>query len=390
MSEYQYYEFRAIDRPLSKRELAELRALSSRAQITPVSFVNTYNWGNLKGDPLQLMEKYFDASVYVANWGTRELMLRIPARLCDLEVMHPYLSASAVTVTRKDEKLILQFLSEDEPEDWEEGEGWMASLIPLRTDLMQGDLRCLYLSWLLAAQSGELEDDEQEPAVPLGLRSLSAALQSFAEFVRIDPDLIEAAAVESVDLEVNVPSRENLQAWICTLSESEKDAALLKILEQDDPLFRTELLKRFQASTSHRQGTQPPGKRRTVEELLSAAQDIAAERERKETKRRLAEEARRKQEQEAARAKHLKQLEGRESELWQRVSELVQTSKPKDYDLAITLLADLRDLAARTKQTGEFRSKLSQLRQRYTSRPSFQQRLIKAGFGDTPPKVPVN
>ena len=34
MSEYQYYEFRAIDRPLSERELTELRALSSRAQIT--------------------------------------------------------------------------------------------------------------------------------------------------------------------------------------------------------------------------------------------------------------------------------------------------------------------------------------------------------------------
>ncbi len=34
MSEYQYYEFRAIDRPLSKRELTELGGLSSRAQIT--------------------------------------------------------------------------------------------------------------------------------------------------------------------------------------------------------------------------------------------------------------------------------------------------------------------------------------------------------------------
>ena len=31
MSEYQYYEFRAIDRSLSNRELTELRALSGRA-----------------------------------------------------------------------------------------------------------------------------------------------------------------------------------------------------------------------------------------------------------------------------------------------------------------------------------------------------------------------
>ena len=212
MSEYQYYEFRAIDCPLSKRELTELGALSSRAQITPVSFVNTYNWGNFKGDPLELMEKYFDAFVYVANWGTRQLMLRLPARLCDLKAMRPYLSGNAVTVTQKDEKLILQFLSQDEPEDWEEGDGWMASLMALRAELIQGDLRCLYLSWLLAAQSGELEDDGKEPVVPSGLRTLSAALQSFGVFMRIDPDLIEAAAMESRDLMANVPSKEDLQA----------------------------------------------------------------------------------------------------------------------------------------------------------------------------------
>ena len=42
MSEYQYYEFVAVDRPLDERQLAELRALSTRARITPTSFVNTY------------------------------------------------------------------------------------------------------------------------------------------------------------------------------------------------------------------------------------------------------------------------------------------------------------------------------------------------------------
>ena len=132
MSEYQYYEFSAIDRPLSHSELTELRALSSRAQITSVSFTNTYEWGNFKGNPLKLMEKYFDAFVYVANWGTREFMLRIPAHLCDPAVMHSYLSGSAVTVAQNNDNLILQCLTEDEPEDWDAGESWMASLMPLR------------------------------------------------------------------------------------------------------------------------------------------------------------------------------------------------------------------------------------------------------------------
>jgi len=40
MSEYQYYEFLAIDRALTAEKMDELRALSTRATITPVSFTN--------------------------------------------------------------------------------------------------------------------------------------------------------------------------------------------------------------------------------------------------------------------------------------------------------------------------------------------------------------
>lgn len=50
MSEYQYYEFQALDRPLTKREMRELRKYSTRATITDTRFVNHYEWGNFKGD----------------------------------------------------------------------------------------------------------------------------------------------------------------------------------------------------------------------------------------------------------------------------------------------------------------------------------------------------
>jgi hypothetical protein len=65
VSEYQYYEFAAVDRPLDDRQLGELRALSTRADITSTSFVNTYNWGSFQGDPRVMMEKYFDAFLYL-------------------------------------------------------------------------------------------------------------------------------------------------------------------------------------------------------------------------------------------------------------------------------------------------------------------------------------
>jgi hypothetical protein len=78
MSEYQYYEFLALDRPLTSNEMQQLRAFSTRARITPTSFINEYNWGNFRGDVNRFMTKYFDAFVYFANWGTHELRFRLP------------------------------------------------------------------------------------------------------------------------------------------------------------------------------------------------------------------------------------------------------------------------------------------------------------------------
>lgn len=83
MSEYQYYEFQAIDRPLDTADVKALRALSTRARITTTSFTNAYQWGDFKGDPAELMERWFDLRLYFASWGTRCLMIRLPRRLVD-------------------------------------------------------------------------------------------------------------------------------------------------------------------------------------------------------------------------------------------------------------------------------------------------------------------
>jgi hypothetical protein len=70
MSEYQYYEFQAIDRPLTEQEMRALRSYSTRATITPTLFTNHYEWGSFKGDPATWVEKYFDA-FSISPTGTR-------------------------------------------------------------------------------------------------------------------------------------------------------------------------------------------------------------------------------------------------------------------------------------------------------------------------------
>ena len=101
MSEYQYYEFQAINRPLGAKEMSELRAYSTRALITATSFVNHYEWGSFKGDEDLWMEKYFDAFLYLANWGTHVLKLRLPSGLLDRTIAREYCGGDRAFLRRK-------------------------------------------------------------------------------------------------------------------------------------------------------------------------------------------------------------------------------------------------------------------------------------------------
>ena len=133
MSEYQYYEFRAIDKPLDNDEIDELRSLSSRAEITSTSLTNEYNYGSFRGNPENLMSKYFDAFVYVANWGTHRLMFRFPRRLFDFQRAAAYCEGQALKIADKKDFVLLEFTSEEEGgSGWVDGKPWMRSLLSLR------------------------------------------------------------------------------------------------------------------------------------------------------------------------------------------------------------------------------------------------------------------
>jgi hypothetical protein len=80
----------------------------------------------------------------------------------------------------------------------EQSQGSLAALSPLRAELMRGDLRPAYLAWLLAVSADDLEDDAEEPPVPVGLATLTAEQEAMVEFLHIDGDLVAAAAIGSV------------------------------------------------------------------------------------------------------------------------------------------------------------------------------------------------
>ena len=381
MSEYQYYEFLAIDRPLDARQQRELRALSTRARITATRLVNTYHWGDFKGDPRLLMSRYFDAFLYLANWGTRQLMFRLPTSLLDVGAASRYAATDSACAWSAGERVIVQLTSEKEDEYWEEGaEDSLSSIIPVRSELAGGDRRLLYLAWLLSVDAGESEDNELEPAVPPGLATLSAALQSFVEFLRLDEDLLSVAAEASKPLDRIEPSAAELTGWVTRLPAEEKDVLLAR-LASGDPHLGMELARRFHGE---RDGSVNEKGRRTAAELQDAARRHREQRARLAAERRSQQQARREHAQAAARERHLAALAPRQDQAWEQVYAAIGTRQPARYDEAVELLGDLRVVSEREPHPEAFDRRLVELRQQHSKKQGLIRRLERAGLIDGP------
>jgi hypothetical protein len=390
MSEYQYYEFRTIDRALTKTQRDELREISTRATTTAHSFVNVYNYGDFGGDPPVLMGSYFDAFVYVSNFGDRRLMFKLPLRLLDSSLVAPYAGEggeyeSGVKAYERGEQMILDISAiQEEGTGWEEGEGWLDSLLPLRGDIASGDLRTLYIGWLAQVQWGYLENDVVEPPVPAGLRALSPALKSLVEYLWLEEDLVAVAAERSDPLPKSVHETESsdgeLEKWVRELPQSEKDELLLRLVGGEEVHLHTEMQRRYrEVKNPMASGPTAREGERTVLELLDAAERHAETRKREEAEATRTERARREKEEAELRAVYLGGLDGREEELWRRVEELVETKQQKEYDQAAQLVTDLRDLSLRTQKVDAFEERLSGLRERHAKKRTLIDRLTRVG-----------
>ncbi|WP_019632978.1 hypothetical protein [Actinomadura atramentaria] len=285
MHEYQYYEFMALDRPLDDRQRAEIRALSTGARMTPIRFIDEYVTSDFHGDPRTMMERYYDAHLYVTNWGTHRLMFRLPRGFPGADVVHRYLAAPYVVFWTHGPHLILDLTSEDEDGDWvEDTEGVLAGVAGVRAELIVGDLRPLYLAWLAAYGRWEEDDDifddgdmdRVEPPVPAGLDALTPCQLALGGLMRLDPALL-AVAAEGSPARYDLPDDPDALAdWIGALPPHAKDRYLLRIAEGGAIDVRADLLRRFHDAIEV--GTHPVGRpRRTVGELLAAARALRAE-----------------------------------------------------------------------------------------------------------------
>lgn len=367
MSEYQYYEFQTIDRPLTRQEQAEISQLSSRVALTSTRAVFTYQYGDFRGDPEKVLAQYFDAMLYLANWGTRQLMFRFPKSLVDLKQVQPYCIEDIISFSTMGLHVILNIRSDNEGgRFWVDGEGVLDSLVELRGDILRGDYRALYLAWLKASELEESESEE-EPPVPPGLCTLSPALRDWAHFLEIDDHLLNVAAQASDELEISPDDAQAVRKAIARLAREECDAYLLR-LTQSEPHLDIEIRARLREFIGVAPQTES-APRRKAEQLLRAA-----DQERK------AEEKRRAEEAEARRIAELEALLKRQKQTWQAVEELIGKSNSTAYKQAAELLAKLKQAAALKGQEADFEARLKGLREQYKTRYALMACLREAGL----------
>lgn len=367
MSEYQFYEFQTIDRRLSADQMTALQSLSRRVELTASSAIFTYSYGDFRGQPLAVLEQYFDAMLYVANWGSKQLAFRFPRLALDMAAIEPYINGEEVTLTTTDHATIVNIgFHEEEPMGWIEGTGILTPMIPLYEDIVCGDYRALYLAWLKIAISTEVLFEEEdtdliEPPVPAGLGQLTPALHALIAFFDIDPDLVAAAAETSPSLEHRV---EPLEQWVTLLPPTERDALLVRIA-RGELHGRTEILRRLREVGQDGHIVLPTTtERRTFAEIQQATH-------RQRQKRQQQEQA----EAERARLVKLDDLARRETQVWQKVEQGLARRTASGYDEAVALLSELRDLAQHRGQRNQFDERLATVLAPYASSAALQRRL---------------
>jgi len=368
VSEYQYYQFVAIDQPLTAAQQRELRAVSTRGEISSSSFVNHYEWGDLKADPRDWMKRYFDAFLYLANWGTHRIALRLPIGVLSPDTVAAYCVGDFAKSWSTRTHVIIDMWSEDEADDeWWEQERSLATILPVRSELAAGDHRLLYLAWLLCVQNEEVSDEEPEPPVPPGLAKLSGPLRALATFLRLDDDLLAVAVAGAEQAEISPAA---LSRWVATLSKAYRDEIILRVMQGEDPHLRSELLRKFRDPTAGHSATG-----RTAGDLLAGAEARRDSRRQHDRKRAAAERERQAKEATSQRQIRLNALARRQDEAWDDVEAMIATKQPSKYDCAVELLLDLKALAEGTDDLRTFGRRLGAVRDRHARKWGLLDRL---------------
>lgn len=373
MSEYQRYEFMTSDRPLTRAQLDEVNCLSSHIEASSTHAVIEYHWGDFKHNPIKVLHQYFDGFLYWANWGSPQLALRFPHGILPADLIDGYDFDEFVTFTKHPDYDIfdIHFGEMEAPDEWTEYD--LGSLISIRDELMEGDLRALYIAWLATMRILGSYDEEEEdedviaPPVPSAFATLTAAQQALAELLQIPQILLDVAAQHSHTTKLS--TNDDFVAWVELLPEERRKDYLVQLARNEPGLSRLLVKELRELGQGETRATPPTGERVTYATLLAESKAIEARRERE-----------RREQAQLARQRHLQDVHNHQEDYWHQIEQAVTRKSGTSYDEAVRLLIELRDAADQFKETQQFQSRFLAWVQSYMRRPSLLERLYKNKF----------
>src|SRR2546425_1118676 len=308
MSEYQRYEFMTSDRPLTGAQLDAVNTLSSHIEASSTHALIEYHWGDFKHNPINVLHEFFDGFLYWANWGSPELAFRFPHGILPVDLIDGYDLDDFVTFTQYPDYDILDihFGEMEAPDEWIDYE--LGSLIAIRDELMEGDLRALYIAWLASQHmiGGYDEEEDYEisvPPVPPAFDTLTAAQQALAELLRVPQELLVATARHSNAAMSS--TGDDGTAWVKLLPPDRRDDYLVRLARNEPGLSRLLVKELRELGQDKTRATPPTGEHVTYARLRAESKAIKTQLEREK----------REQEQ-MARQRHLQDIHDHQDDYW--------------------------------------------------------------------------
>jgi hypothetical protein len=348
MSEYQIVKFRAIDRPLSDKQLKFMDRQSSRAEFTKWEFEVDYHYTSFRGDTNEMLRNGYDIFLTYSNYGSREIRMRLPNGLpFEKSVWSKYIGTEGLkwTADKSGKAGILTidpYLEEANDEVWE-FDDYLDATAKLREMLIVGDLRALYVFWLCNSMASTDEDEAvMEPPVPHGLGNLPGEAVELLDFFEVDPLLVDAAASGIPTFNAQGSQEVSVKNWLTIITDSRRTEIIHRLISEDPIALKVELLSEIRDS-QQAVGWPVEPSTRSVTQLLQKCEllrQIEDERQKKQAAAKAKREADKAEMKRQARMSEMKSA----PEPWlKKASGLVEERGTEKYREAASILADLRD-----------------------------------------------
>jgi len=348
MSEHTYVGFRAVDGPLNDEQLAFAERQSSRAEITRWSFEVEYHYGDFGGDVDEMLRQGYDVFLHYANFGVREIKLRLPHGLPgSQQACLPYIDGESIHWLNDKQGnggilALCPCMGMDGVDPYWDFDDCIGAATYLREQLMTGDLRPLYLCWACGAEHQQDYDwcGLIEPPTPHGIDEMK--VEEILRFFDLDPWILKAAGEQTPSAPSRESKQQSVEHWLGSL-DAQQAKNILREMLTSDTLGTTAKVHAEILNSQHSAVWPTTEHGRTYKNLMDRA-EVIGEEEIKQAERKAAAEKKKQAElAERERQERMKQIEQNPQHWLVKAKELVEDRGTANYEAAAEILAELRD-----------------------------------------------